>query len=151
MVQIKCLTNGLYSLKNSHIPLGMVFNLPPFSAEFHLNSTFLTWGLPLTKERICLSYFKLNQKTLRMIKYEPVSGQMKKQAENNFPSFISDYLSFEIAYTCIYFEIAYTLRCGQQEGKECTDEKNRLRPYGLPLKRGSTWWWDYKKGQKEPK
>ena len=25
MVQIKCLSNGLYSLKNSHIPFGMGF------------------------------------------------------------------------------------------------------------------------------
>ena len=29
MVQIKCLSNGLYSLKNSHIPFGMGFQQPP--------------------------------------------------------------------------------------------------------------------------
>ena len=29
MVQIKCLGNGLYSLKNSHIPFGMGFQPPP--------------------------------------------------------------------------------------------------------------------------
>ena len=29
MVQIKCLSNGLYSLKNSHIPFGMGFHPPP--------------------------------------------------------------------------------------------------------------------------
>ena len=29
MVQIKCLSNGLYSLKNSHIPFGMGFQPPP--------------------------------------------------------------------------------------------------------------------------
>ena len=36
MVQIKWLSNGLYSLKNSHI-----------TAEFRLNSTSVTRGLPL--------------------------------------------------------------------------------------------------------
>ena len=30
MVQIKCLSNGLYSLKNSHIPFGMGFQPPPY-------------------------------------------------------------------------------------------------------------------------
>ena len=30
MVQIKCLSNGLYSLKNSHIPFGMGFHPPPY-------------------------------------------------------------------------------------------------------------------------
>ena len=29
MVQIKCLSNGLYSLKNSHIPFGQGFQPPP--------------------------------------------------------------------------------------------------------------------------
>ena len=29
MVQIKCLGNGLYSLKNSHIPFGQGFQPPP--------------------------------------------------------------------------------------------------------------------------
>ena len=31
-------SNGLYSLKNSHIPFGMGFQ-PPLTAEFRLNST----------------------------------------------------------------------------------------------------------------
>ena len=46
MVQIKCLSNGLYSLKNSHIPFGMGFH-PPLMTEFGLNSTFLWLRLPL--------------------------------------------------------------------------------------------------------
>ena len=29
MVQIKCLSNGIYSLKNSHIPFGQGFQPPP--------------------------------------------------------------------------------------------------------------------------
>ena len=47
MVQIKCLSNGLYSLKNSHIPFGMGFQPPALTAEFRLNSTCVTRGLPL--------------------------------------------------------------------------------------------------------
>ena len=48
MVQIKCLSNGLYSLKNSHIPFGMGFQPPlPLTAEFRLNSPYATQGLPL--------------------------------------------------------------------------------------------------------
>ena len=48
MVQIKCLSNGLYPLKNSHIPFGKGFQPPPpLTAEFRLYSTFFRQGLPL--------------------------------------------------------------------------------------------------------
>ena len=33
MVQIKCLSNGLYSLKNSHIPFGQGLRPPPPQAN----------------------------------------------------------------------------------------------------------------------
>ena len=58
MVQIKCLSNGLYSLKNSHIPFGMGFQPPPpLTAEFRLNSTFLRLGLPLLKNYFGVHFF----------------------------------------------------------------------------------------------
>ena len=48
MVQIKCLGNGLYSLKNSHIPFGQGFQPPPpLTDKDRLNSAFLVLGLPL--------------------------------------------------------------------------------------------------------
>ena len=47
MVQIKCLSNGLYSLKNSHIPFGQGFQPPPLTDKDRLNSAFLVLGLPL--------------------------------------------------------------------------------------------------------
>ena len=48
MVQIKCLSNGLYSLKNSHIPFGMGFQPPrpyggfPFEQHFSYKGASLT-------------------------------------------------------------------------------------------------------------
>ena len=39
MVQIKCLSNGLYSLKNSHIPFGMGFH-PPLPLPLRQNSVW---------------------------------------------------------------------------------------------------------------
>ena len=52
MVQIKCLGNGLYSLKNSHIPFGQGFQPPPpLTDKDRLNSAFLVLGLPLEQIR----------------------------------------------------------------------------------------------------
>ena len=54
MVQIKCLSNGLYSLKNYHIPFGMGFQPPsppsgriPFEQHFSYAVTSLTplWNI----------------------------------------------------------------------------------------------------------
>ena len=47
MVQIKCLSNGLYSLKNSHIPFGQGFQPRPLTDKDRLNRAFLVQGLPL--------------------------------------------------------------------------------------------------------
>ena len=42
------LLNGLYSLKNSHIPFGKGFQPPhPLTAEFRLNIHFIRWGFPI--------------------------------------------------------------------------------------------------------
>ena len=62
MVQIKCLSNGLYSLKNSHIPFGMGFQ-PPLMADFHLNSTSHIKGLPLVAAILCLLQYDQKPKT----------------------------------------------------------------------------------------
>ena len=47
MVQIKCLSNGLYSLKNSHIPFGMGFQPPPPYGGFPFEQHFSYYGAPL--------------------------------------------------------------------------------------------------------
>ena len=59
MVQIKCLSNGLYSLKNSHIPFGKGFQPPPLTAEFRLNIHFFPRGLPLFGPECDVSVVKL--------------------------------------------------------------------------------------------
>ena len=48
MVQIKCLSNGIYSLKNSHIPFGQGFQPPPLTDKDRLNRAFLVQVLPLS-------------------------------------------------------------------------------------------------------
>ena len=47
MVQIKCLSNGLYSLKNSHIPFGMGFQPPPPYGGFPFEQHFSYKGASL--------------------------------------------------------------------------------------------------------
>ena len=55
MVQIKCLGNGLYSLKNSHIPFGQGFQPPPpygqrpFEKGFSCAGASLRWNAYLLK------------------------------------------------------------------------------------------------------
>ena len=61
MVQIKCLSNGLYSLKNSHIPFGKGFQSPPYSRipfEHHLFSAGASLGI---QRNSCISTFYANQ------------------------------------------------------------------------------------------
>ena len=48
MVQIKCLSNGLYSLKNSHIPFGMGFQPPAPYGGFPFEQHFSYKGASLT-------------------------------------------------------------------------------------------------------
>ena len=55
MVQIKCLSNGLYSLKNSHIPFGMDFQPPPPLRRISI------WTTALLLER-GFPYFKVIEK-----------------------------------------------------------------------------------------
>ena len=50
MVQIKCLSNGLYSLKNSHIPFGMGFQPPPPYGRIPFEQHFSYARAPLTPE-----------------------------------------------------------------------------------------------------
>ena len=49
MVQIKCLSNGLYSLKTSHIPFGMGFQPPPYGG-FPFEQHFSYTGSSLRNE-----------------------------------------------------------------------------------------------------
>ena len=51
MVQIKCLSNGLYSLKNSHIPFGVGFqpHSPPPNDGIPFEQHFSSAGASLTR------------------------------------------------------------------------------------------------------
>ena len=52
MVQIKCLSNGLYSLKNSHIPFGQGFQPPPPYGQRPFEQCFSCAGASLTDQKL---------------------------------------------------------------------------------------------------
>ena len=62
MVQIKCLSNGLYSLKNSHIPFGMGFQPPPPYGGFPFEQHFSYKGASLTSPSADHSLHPANQR-----------------------------------------------------------------------------------------
>ena len=59
MVQIKCLSNGLYSLKNFHIPFGMGFQPPLLYSGFPFEQHFSYKGASLIDDgTFCMSALK---------------------------------------------------------------------------------------------
>ena len=64
MVQIKCLSNGIYSLKNSHIPFGMGFQPPPPYGGFPFEQHFSYKGASLIetekqKNQSCIKFYDM--------------------------------------------------------------------------------------------
>ena len=73
MVQIKCLSNGVYSLKNSHIPFGMGFQPPPPYGGFPFEQHFSYKGASLIKTEISLDL---------MVSKSPAHSHIKRTEVN---------------------------------------------------------------------
>ena len=71
MVQIKCLSNGLYSLKNSHIPFGMGFQPPPPYGGFPFEQHFSYYGAPLKV------FYRRSKKDLGLNSKNPYKGKIQ--------------------------------------------------------------------------
>ena len=66
MVQIKCLSNGLYSLKNSHIPFGKGFH-PPTPYD-RIPSEYPLWSLIMGQELVTVLFsFGQRRRQLKLI------------------------------------------------------------------------------------